>query len=423
MSKNRSALVPLETWAYSAPELISRGRTIDIGLFAESLIYYDTVIINPTNQPQLAEFINWFIQQGALNEFYALMETGVINVCEHSFLSTAILREGEYSLWNVQDQIQAKDNSFTRRFLYHKSIEDLFPKSRHRKRLYGAFCENVIELKSDSFCPAIENAREDFKNPRRNTIVIQAFIDELYRVKNLGRPPEVKCSVTNSPDGTKHQLHYNIDFNELNNLCGEKINFDNSTPLTASAHCNKFIWSASLLECDLFLPRPMSVLVGDKLYESKEKIAKSGGVIEELKEKVEFPDIRHLVNSGQINFADVIKIRNKSQKFRSWLQQENGRDRDAIIAYHNEVAKELGLLKGARKALQLFGIIGGGATGSAIGATMAGPSGGAIGGAVGSSLGYLADVSSKVGSEWKPVIFGDWMRDRIEKAIKGDEQA
>ncbi len=55
--------------------------------------------------------------------------------------------------------------------------------------------------------------------------------------------------------------------------------------------------------------------------------------------------------------------------------------------------------------------------------TMAGHSGGAIGGAVGSSLGDLADVSSKVGSEWKPVIFGNWMRSRIENVMKGDEQA
>jgi len=118
--------------------------------------------------------------------------------------------------------------------------------------------------------------------------------------------------------------------------------------------------------------------------------------------------------------ADVMKIRNKSQKFRSWLQQENGRDRNAIIAYHNEITKELGLMKGARKALQLFGVIGGGAVGSLIGSTMTGPAGGAIGSAVGGSLGYLADVSSKVGSEWKPVVFGDWMRERIEKVVKED---
>ena len=174
---------------------------------------------------------------------------------------------------------------------------------------------------------------------------------------------------------------------------------------------------------DLYLPRPMSVLVGDKLYESTEKVSKSGDIIEELKEKVEFPDIRQLVNSGQLSLNDIIKIRKKSKKFRLWLQQENDRDRDAIIAYHNEVAHESGIIKAGRKALSIFGVIGGGATGSAIGATVAGPIGGTIGAAAGSSVGYLADVTSKIGADWKPIVFGDWLGDRIKKVVRDDNNA
>ncbi|SIQ09935.1 hypothetical protein SAMN05421647_102157 [Marinobacterium stanieri] len=167
----------------------------------------------------------------------------------------------------------------------------------------------------------------------------------------------------------------------------------------------------------------MSILVGDKLYESKERIAKSGDIIEELKGKVEFPDIRALVNSDQLPLREILKIRDRAKKFRKWLQQENGRDRDAIIAYHNEVAKESGLVTAGRKTLSLFGVLGSGAVGSAVGAAVAGPGGAAIGGAAGSDFGYLADVSSKVGSDWKPVIFGGWLKERIEKVVADDDKA
>jgi hypothetical protein len=99
------------------------------------------------------------------------------------------------------------------------------------------------------------------------------------------------------------------------------------------------------------------------------------------------------------------------------LQYEGDRDRDAIIAYHHEIAKESGITKLTRKTLSLFGVIGGGATGAAIGSVLSGPEGGAIGGAAGSSVGYVMEVASKLGSNWKPVVFGNWARDRIEKIV------
>jgi len=417
MSGNKNVLVPLESWAYASPELLCSGKSIDIGLFAESLIYYDTVIINPTNQPQLAEFISWFIDNGTLNDLYMLLKEGVLKIYEYSFVSAAVKKDGEYLFMNIQDQLQAEKNSFERRFLYHSSVEELFPKTSHRKHLYSAFRDNVIEVKAEEFGSAIDNARADFINPRRNSIIVQSFVDEIYRINNLGHPPKIEATVDKTMDGTKHRLTFNISFEELNKIAGDKLNFHTGSPLSASAISNRLIWSAATMGTDLFLPQPMSVLVGDKLYESKERIAKSGDIIEVLKNKVELPDIRALVNSNQLELKDLLKIRRKAKKFRRWLQQENGRDRDEIIAYHNEVSEELRLVSGARKALSIFGVLGNGAIGSAIGATIAGVPGAALGAATGNAVGYLADVSSKYGKDWKPIIFGGWLKDRIEKVV------
>jgi len=420
MSDHTTAIVPLETWSYSSPEIRSQGKTVDVGLFAEALIYYDCVIINITSQPQLAEFLKWFIEQGKLDDFLALIRDGTIKLYDYSFATTAVQdgRTGDYYLWNIQDPIQKEPDTFEKRFLYHKAVEDLFPKARHRIRLYDSIRDNVIEVKADNFGRSTKNANKDYQDPERNSLILQAFIDELYKFRKLGPPPEIRARITKSADGNKHHITWNVDFAEISRLAGNELNFHPGTPLTAGALSNRFLWSAAQLNCDIFLPQPMAVLVGDKLYESTERIASAGAIIEELKAKVEFPNLRTLVNDGKLGFGEILRISAKARRFRDWLQSESERDRDAIIAYHNEASRELGLITAGRKALSIFGVIGGGAAGSLIGTTMAGPIGAAIGGAAGSATGYLTDIVSRIGADWKPVVFGNWLRQRIEKFTK-----
>ncbi|MFQ5568291.1 MAG: hypothetical protein ACE5G0_01365 [Rhodothermales bacterium] len=155
----------------------------------------------------------------------------------------------------------------------------------------------------------------------------------------------------------------------------------------------------------------MSVLVGNKLYEGS-RVAKLGQTIESLESIVEFPDVRSLVGRGDLTWSDVLRIRRKAVKFRRWLQQESDRDRDAIIAYHHEVAKESNLLRASRKGLSIFGVLGG----AAAGAVLSGP----LGAVVGAGGGYLLDLAAKIGSEWKPVVFGNWMKKRIEKILDSE---
>lgn len=90
------------------------------------------------------------------------------------------------------------------------------------------------------------------------------------------------------------------------------------------------------------------------------------------------------------------------------------RDRDALIAYHNEVAKDSGFTKVSRTALNIFGIMGGAAIGSVVESKLPSLSGAAIGAAAAAGTEYLFDVARRINQDWKPIVFGDWMKDRIE---------
>ena len=60
MSDHTTVFVPLESWSYHSPELRANNKLIDVGLLAESLIYYDHVIVNVGSQLQFAKLLEYF---------------------------------------------------------------------------------------------------------------------------------------------------------------------------------------------------------------------------------------------------------------------------------------------------------------------------------------------------------------------------
>jgi hypothetical protein len=424
VSNHSKALVPIESWCFGSPELKLAGRTIDVGLFAEALVYYPTVLLNIATQAHLADLVLWLRNQYALDNFIALMREGSVIFYDYSFMTAPILKDGAYSLWNLQDPIQEKENSWPERYLKHKEMRHVFESAKERKMFNRCARQSVVEAKSANFGPAIEEARRDLVTARRSSLVLQSFVDELYRVKAIDNPPKISAKVHASADGSQRQIQWNVDFKAIGRVAGAELNFHNGTPLAGAAVGNRLLWTASDYECDLFLPRPMATVVGDKLEEAVGKVAKTKLTIEELQEEVEFPDIRNLVNEGKLTFADVLRIRNKADKFRFWLQSEADRDRNAIIAYHNEVAKESGVAGAGKKALNLFGILGGGALAAAAGAEYDGAFGGAIGAGATVGVTYLVGLATKLGSKWRPVVFGEWLGSEIKKIsnVNADEE-
>ena len=415
MSDHASTLVPIESWCYLSPELRHGGASIDIGLFAEALIYYDRVFVIPGNEVQFADFISWFVRQDKYSDLIALLKAGIINFYYYAFISTAVKHEGVYHLMNVQDTEQAEMPVFERRFLTRERLGQSLPHARQREKLYQAISGRVIEVKADEFGSGVKNAEQDYRNPERAALIVQAFLDEVYPILGLRQSPIVTCKVIEN-SGKTH-LTWNVNFDQVSQALGKGLNFHPGTPLTGAVHCNRFLWSAAKMGCDLYLNSPMSTLAGDKLYECGERLTGPHKIIESLSAEVEFPNIQQLVNSGQIGLKEVLEFRNKGARFRKWLQDESERDRNAIIAYHNEVARDSGWDIRNRKPLRLFGKLGAAAGGAAIGGAVAGIPGTMIGALVGEGIKYTIDVACKLSEDWRPVVFGKWMEDKIRKTL------
>jgi hypothetical protein len=135
LSDHTSVFVPLESWCYHSPELRANNKLIDIGLLAETFIYYDQVIVNVGTQPQFAQLLDWFTQQGRFHDFIGLVNDGVLKIYEYSFVSVAVQKDGIYILINIQDENQAKPNTFEQRYLYHKDVQNCLRHARHRSEI------------------------------------------------------------------------------------------------------------------------------------------------------------------------------------------------------------------------------------------------------------------------------------------------
>lgn len=113
---------------------------------------------------------------------------------------------------------------------------------------------------------------------------------------------------------------WNLRLNELPAVEIDTQIVDAATlPLSTAAQANKYLWASERQNCDLYLARPISALVGDKLFEVAEITTpsklKPQNIIESLRVKVEFPDIRRYVNADRIDFPHVLRIRKKLNGF------------------------------------------------------------------------------------------------------------
>jgi hypothetical protein len=421
MPDHSVALVPLGSWVFNSPDQVLPERQIDIGLLAEALIYYDRVLVDFGSQPQFGQLLGWFRDQNALADLWALLEDGTLTPYHYAFSTVPIFREGQWSLWNLQGEDQIEPNAFERLFLGHRAISEALPKSRDRARLYRACRDRAIEIKASQVTGVVENARRDIMDPRRCAVIVQQYVDVLYAMRGMGRPPEVRADVQGIPTDATVKTTWNIGFGGLSTLGGPGLELTESMPLSAGAVCNRLLWSARDQSCDLFAGAPMASLIGDKLYETVRTSGRSGEILSELKMGVDFPDVRAAVNRGDLTLSDVLRIRKKALSFRLWLQDAADRDQNALVAYHHEVAKETGFTGGLRMTLRVFGWLVGGAVGNRLGETQGAVlgafAGEGIANATTEGVQFLFDQIAGVNAGWRPVVFGDWTRDYIERVM------
>lgn len=409
---HKQAFVELEAWEYNSPYLKYQGKASDLGLLAESLIYYDQSIVYLTTVKQFEELVLWFVKHDKFDLLIELLKNQTIRFFYYQFMTTAINNQGIFSIWNINLPKANNQSDFIRLILYRTNLTPYLNTSK-RARLYKIIEDNLIDEGSEDYDTPVEDARKALKDPQKCNMLIQAYVDKIFSYFKLGTPPKIDCKIINLSD-EEFQIQSNINFKTLDQYTSNKLGFRPDIPIIGEAQSNRLIWTASKYGYDLYLGDVMSTVTGNKLREATKTLRKTKEIITILKENVEFPDIRKEVNEGNLNIEFIMNIRKKGNKFRKWLQQESERDRDALIAYHSEVAKASGIKRLTTNTLKLFGYLG----------QLGSPFYVAINPSIESGLvaastvlggEFLKLVGSRVEKEWKPIIFGDWFSEEAYK--------
>ncbi len=422
-----TTLVPLEAWAYQSPHLAGLGRRTELGGVAEALVYYDRVLLNVQSPDELTDLFDLFAEAGKLDTLTSMLRDGTLRLCHFAFINDPLQRVGPDGkpfgpllVLNAQTQEQGEPGWIDRALLNPLPLDRWFDRARHRQSVLRALREGCIEVKADDFGAAVSAAVNDLQDPRRAALFVQALVDDSHELLGLGRPPEVTAVVSTSGDLTN--TAWNVNLPALGARIGHPKLADH-TVLRAAATANRLLWMAARQRCDLFVGSPLGQLLGDKLEEVCSTADKPQRIIQNLEAKVEFPDVRELVNRGALPVSEVMRLRSHSSKFRRWLQTESEHDRDAIIAYHNEVAKAAGFSGFIRKTLRFFSVPGGAVVATVAGGVVQHHTGDPALAAntmllAGSFSKHLLDKLSRSGEEWKPVVFGKWATARIEKYLR-----
>lgn len=451
MTDHSLAFVPIASGYFQSPELFARGRTVDTGLLAESLVFYDRVLVHVDNPHQFADLISWLTQQGLKRgDLLRLLRDNIIQIYNYAFTTNPYGDSSTiHGLYNLSDQVMVQPNSFVKRFLEFEKLRTCFSTLRQYERFCQTAAEHVIEVKADNVGDAgIINAWQDFLNPRRNGLISRKVIRDMYGIKRRGSSPRVLVTVNSirtSEDfedllarltnGNRdlilvrnpeqigsgfYEVSWNVDWSAIPGLEGDRLVFGKTLPLSAAAIANNYIWSASSLNCDLYLPGSIDSIVGDKLYEVTKKAThsqtKTLQLIRRLELKVAFPQLRHHVNRDEIDFDHVLRFRKRAKKVRKFLKAEAEIDRDALAAYLDEASQASGFTRIRRRVLPFL----------SAGAGLSGTLGGALGSTkapiIGGLTSFLLSIGSRIGTQWRPKIFGDWYSQEIAKVLRKQEK-
>lgn len=407
---NNEAFVQSEPWFYQSPRLLQARRRIDMGLIAEAMIFYDTVYVGQTNDEHFARIVAWFKSQGTLNELVALLNDRVLVPYYYAFHTLPGEKNDIWFVYNIQDEEAGKEPVFQKRILNSPRLAGLLRKASERSRLEDAALKHHIEVKAADFGAGLENARLDYQEESRAAFLVQIVVDDLYRDLGYATPPSIEARIRQNENGTQ-TITWNIDFSIFRKKLGPELNFHRGSPLAGAAYGAKTLWSAAQLGADLYIASPLTAYADYKLDEGN-KAARARAIMQELIADVAFPDIRELVNRGEIGVAEVLVLRKKAVRFREWLRSESQFDRDAVIAYLGELATETGWKKDVRKVISAVGLFGG----AVVGAQLAGPLGVAGGALAGGVVSYVGDLAAKLDAGWRPKVFGEFAQATVERA-------
>ena len=197
MSDHTRSLIPIGTGPYFSPDLLDEAKQIDVGLLAESLLYYESVVIDVTSAQQIGDLLTWFDQQAKVPALIALIRDGTLTFSGYDFFTVPFktLLAGRPTTRVTAACTAAgpdkKPICYAYEYVMSDQIKQIILNEQYVKDLQSAISDHFSVKTFRDYSSATNHAMVDYNDPKRFSFVLQAFVDKLYEIRNLRDPPIV----------------------------------------------------------------------------------------------------------------------------------------------------------------------------------------------------------------------------------------
>ena len=368
----------------------SNNLLFDLGQIAESLLFYKKVnlVCNPS-------FFKYLIDYDETDSFFELIALGQINVKieDNIFASMRNVIGEDKILWYKPVLVQGKNVSLKDRL--EKVIYDTTKRSGFSKRLTKKILNNSnVLLHSDV---VLEYVKQDLRD---EVYLKRAFSHSLqdFDPKVIVQPENIEVKINQHDKGIL--INSNINFSKINELNdnGKTINEESILLKMMNTRIDSTL--ASKTNSDLITSPLTTILIKEKVNHIISKTSKNLDQIDNFSNVFlhDGKKIRNVLNSRERSLKEYIKILEKADKFKHWLNNIED-DKNLLSEYNKAVTSETWVDKLPGKSFRWTFFTGVGLTIDMLGA---GGIGTAIGTAISAGDTFILD---KLIKGWKPNTF------------------
>jgi len=366
----------------------------DIGFIAENLLYYQNVHIIAG-----ADTLPILVNNCGVDSLIELLTNRNLKIHIRENM-LGVMEKKTADGRNLTDAALFTSNSLTKEEVLFRGIFKASGRRGYSKRTTNKLLPLVDTIKyEDNICDLV---RDDIGD---SDYFKQSIIETIkFHNPNLTlRPEEIYYIFEKQNDGYIFETNLNYDLinKQLpNNPSGTIIN--PSSIMLDILETRGDMHLASNLNAEIATTSINTLLMKIKFHDIYKKTAKSS---EELFQFNDFTlsnghAIKEVLNNGDKNFDDFLKILDKADKFRNWLNNID-EDKNIIQEFHSAVTRETWIDKIPSKSFRWSFFTGAGLLADAL---LTGGLGTAIG--LGLSLGD-AFLLEKILKGWKPSVFID----------------
>lgn len=366
----------------------------DIGFIAENLLYYQNVHIIAG-----ADTLPILVNNCGVDSLIELLTNRNLKIHIRENM-LGVMEKKTADGRSLTDAALLTSNSLTKEEVLFRGIFKASGRRGYSKRTTNKLLPLVDTIKyEDNICDLVRDDISDSDYFKQSIIETIKF----YNPNLTLRPEEINYIFEKQNDGYIFETNLNYDLINkqiLNNPSGTIIN--PSSIMLDILETRGDMHLASNLNAEIATTSINTLLMKIKFHDIYKKTAKSS---EELFQFNDFTlsnghAIKEVLNNGDKNFDDFLKILDKADKFRNWLNNID-EDKNIIQEFHSAVTRETWIDKIPSKSFRWSFFTGAGLLADAL---LTGGLGTAIG--LGLSLGD-AFLLEKILKGWKPSVFID----------------